>query len=99
MQQATPDTVRESVIATICSFVFVLIFARILQLTFSCVKTTMSLRKLEDEFFDKPSAERLRELVEGYEIERATGPDVPTLLYYFGRNKLQAKWHESRAAL
>ncbi len=99
MQQATPVTVRESVIATICSFAFVLIFSRILQLTISCVKTTMSLRRLEDEFFDKPNSDRLRELVEGYEIERATGPDVPTLLYYFGRNAIQKQWHEKRAAL
>ncbi len=99
MQEAIPVTVRESVVATICSFVFVLVFARILQLTIGCVKTALSLRRLEDDFFDKPNADRLRELVESYEIERATGPDVPTPLYYFSRDNLQKKWHEKRLTL
>lgn len=99
MQQVTPTTVRESVIATICSFVFVLIFARLLQLTISCVNTSITLRKLEDDFFDKPTTKRLTELVEGYEIERATGPDVPTPLYYIWRNSLKTSWNERRTAL
>lgn len=56
-------------------------------------------RRIEEGLLAKPSGEALMELVDAYELERAVGPDSPTRLYEWLRDRLQREWHERRNVL
>lgn len=56
-------------------------------------------RSIEESLQKKPHGRSLIELADSYEIERASGPDVPTIIYYFLRNKLQKQWFERRKTI
>ncbi|MBN8626040.1 MAG: hypothetical protein J0M17_11165 [Planctomycetes bacterium] len=96
MDDGITKNVREAVVATICSTIFVLIFARLVQLAFACLNSVKSMRRIENELLKKPKANALRELVDEYDIERASSPDVPTAIYKLRRNYLQRQWHIRR---
>lgn len=96
MDDGITKNIREAVVTTICSTIFILIFARQAQLAFACLNTVKSTRRIEEQLLEKPRANALRELVDEYDIERASSPDVPTMIYECWRDELQRQWHIRR---
>jgi hypothetical protein len=83
----------------VCSLVFVTLAAKAIDSGIAALVGASSSRKVADELIATADAERIAELTSLYDMDRDSGPLVPTLIYSWSRDSLQKEWHARRAAL
>lgn len=92
-------TTRQAVLDALCTVILVVIGVRAGDNAWAAFASAKAAKKIEVALLAKPHLRVLIELIDGYDIERAGGPDPPTLIYCLRRNAIQKKWHARRAAL
>lgn len=63
------------------------------------LRASCDARHIASKLLDTSNEAQLSELIAEYDIERAGGPPVPTLVYRFQRTALERKWMRRREAL
>lgn len=89
---------RVPILDALCSIVLGVFCVRSLETAFSAHQSSNAIRDVEGRLFTLPFAtgQALQNLVDEYELERATSKDVPTGIYKWCRSRLQRQWHERR---
>lgn len=88
---------RKSVLEAICTVILVLLSVRALDMAWSALSSSWSVRSIENTLLTVPRGEALTDLVDSYDIETARAPSPPTIIYRLRRNSLASKWYARRA--
>lgn len=97
--QPREASISGRILDVVCSLVFVVLAAKALDSGAAGIAAGREARAVADGLLETSDPGRLDELVAEYDIERASGPSVPTLIYRLSRDELQRQWHERRKAL
>ncbi len=92
-------TTAERVLDVVCSLVFVTLSARAVDAGIAALVGGRESRRVADELIATAASDRIAELTSLYDMNRNSGPLVPTLLYRVSRDSLQKEWHSRRLAL
>ena len=92
-------TTAGRVLDVVCSLVFVALPAKAIDAGIAALVGARDSRGVADELIATADSERIAELTSLYDMERNSGPLVPTLIYRLSRDSLQKEWHSRRAAL
>ncbi len=92
-------TTAGRVLDVVCSLVFVALSAKAIDAGIAALVGARDSRGVADELIATADSERIAELTSLYDMDRNSGPLVPTLIYSLSRDSLQKEWHSRRAAL
>lgn len=92
-------TTAGRVLDVVCSLVFVALSAKAIDAGIAALVGARDSRRVADELIATADSERIAELTSLYDMDRNSGPLVPTLIYSLSRDSLQKEWHSRRAAL
>lgn len=92
-------TTAGRVLDVVCSLVFVALSAKAIDAGIAALVGARDSRGVADELITTADSERIAELTSLYDMDRNSGPLVPTLIYSLSRDSLQKEWHSRRAAL
>lgn len=95
----TDVTTASRVLDVVCSIVFAFLVARTSAACLSAWCSSRECRSIADELAGSITSERLRDVIVNYDIERSTGPSVPTAVYLRCREGLQSAWHSRRTEM
>lgn len=89
-------TTASRILDVVCSIVFAFLVVRAAAACLSAWCSSRECRTVADELAGSITSDRLREVLVNYDIERSTGPSVPTAVYLRCREGLQSAWHSRR---
>lgn len=83
----------------VCSFVLLVLFCKAFEASFGAWSSSIACKELAECFMKDEGDDALRRYTIDYDIERASGPSIPTRLYRCKRDQLQRLWHSRREDL
>ena len=96
---STTVSAADRILDVVCSLVFAVLLARSLDAAIAAFISAQATRAISRVLIEAPDQERVEELIGHYDMERMSGPMIPTFVYRLSRDRLQAEWHERRKAL
>lgn len=92
-------TTAARLLDVVCSLVFIVLSAKALSAGADSLYAARGSRRIADALIVTAEPERIGELTALYDMERNSGPLIPTRLYQLGRKNLQERWYARRVAL
>ncbi|NOY92979.1 MAG: hypothetical protein GXP55_17485 [Deltaproteobacteria bacterium] len=83
----------------VCSLVFVVLAFKAFDAAADAFVASRGARGVADVLVATRDSDRAEEQAAHYDMERVSGPTVPTRIYEMSRKRLQQEWHERRRAL
>lgn len=93
------STAAERILDFVCSFVLVGLSCRALDAGVEACSAASESRAVAQGLIEQADPGQVSELCVRYDMERSSGPPVPTIIYKRSRGALQEEWHERRKAL
>lgn len=93
------ETVSERLLDLVCSLIFAFLTGKSVQAAFDAGCSSASSQKIYDALLSAHRAQDIAELCAEYDVERASGVTIPTLIYLRYRDLMQREWHQIRGSL
>lgn len=96
---SSPDLPVARILDIVCTLVLTVLAAKALMAAAAAHIAARGAKTVADGLLHTKNQELVEELIETYNVDRASGPSISTLNYKRARSALQAEWHQRREAL